>query len=125
MNGYSNIPDPDPYEPQFKFYDVNKPFKAEGSDMGPAAATIIAAGLTGLSNWFTGRGERKQRQKELEEQRRQFEALQAQRRREYFDEQQRRRGIARLSKPIFEALAGADIGSGPITNLAGLFSSQR
>ena len=122
MNGYSNIPDPDPYEPQFKFYDVNKPFKAESNMVDPVTGTIIAAGLTGLSNWFTGRGERKQRQKELEEQRRQFEALQAQRRREYFDEQQRRRGVARISRPIFESLARSDIGMGPIKGLEGLFS---
>ena len=99
MNGYSNIPDPDPYEPQFKFYDVNKPFKAESNMVDPVTGTIIAAGLTGLSNWFTARGERKQREKELEEQRKRW-----------LEELRRQRTVARRARPIFEELKGMSWG---------------
>jgi hypothetical protein len=100
MNGYSNIPNPDPYEPQFKFYDVNKPFKAESGSMEPISTTAaIAYGLNSLSNWLTGRAERKQRENELEEQRKRW-----------LEELRRQRTVARRARPIFEELKGMSWG---------------
>lgn len=100
MNGYGNIPNPDPYEPQFKFYDVNKPFKTESSGMDPATGYIIASGLTGLSNYFSGRGERREREREREFRERQFRA-----------EQARKAAIAEQVRPLFENLKGLDFSS--------------
>ena len=99
MNGYSNIPDPDPYEPQFKFYDVNKPFKANDGG-NPMWAAIASQGLQSLSDYFSARADRKEREREREFRERQFRA-----------EQARRAAIAEQVRPLFENLQGLDFSS--------------
>jgi len=80
--------------------------------------------LGGLSNMFEGRAQRKLTEKEIEERRRQFDELMRQRRSEYMDEQRRQRGVAMIAQPLFQALAGSNIGKGPVSGLQNLFSGQ-
>jgi len=68
--------------------------------MDPATGYIIASGLTGLSNYFSGRGERKEREREREFRERQFRA-----------EQARRAAVAEQVRPLFENLKGLDFSS--------------
>lgn len=60
---------------------------------------IGAAALGGLSNYFTARAERKQRENELEEQRKRW-----------LEELRRQRTVARRARPIFEELKGMSWG---------------
>ena len=80
--------------------------------------------LGGLSGFFEGRAQRKLTEKEIEERRRQFDQLMKQRQAEYMDEQRRQRGVARIAQPLFQALAGSNIGRGPVSGLQNLFSGQ-
>lgn len=61
---------------------------------------IGAAALGGLSNYFTARAERKEREREREFRERQFRA-----------EQARRAAIAEQVRPLFENLQGLDFSS--------------
>lgn len=125
--------EPDFYSPSYKTYNMNLPVTTgpasvsslSGSGSMEPISAGIAYGLQSLSNWLTGRSERKQRQKELEEQRRQFEAQMGFKRQQYQDELSRQRNVARYAAPIFQALASSDIGSGPLGGLEGLFSGQK